>query len=304
MSVRRKAASLGAVGAASALLVTFTPGQASAHGTMFGPVSRVATCYAEGPENPKTQVCKDLVAASGTQPLYDWNEVNIANANGQHQKLIPDGKLCSANREKYKALDWARTDWPATKVSSGAINFRYRVTAAHPGTMTVYITKPGYDPTKPLKWSDLETAPVAKAGTARTAPSGWYEFSGTLPERSGRHMLYKVWQRNDSAEAFYSCSDVVFGQAAQVAAKAPTQQEIDAGADKSTVTHHGHGGDLPGEQAASNKLAAQDGKVALNAENTAAAAGDGSTVPQTIAGAAAVGITAACFLMFRRRKTA
>ena len=71
-----------AVGAASALLVSVTPGQASAHGAVFNPVSRVAACYAEGPETPKSQVCKDLVAASGTQPLYDWNEVNIANANG------------------------------------------------------------------------------------------------------------------------------------------------------------------------------------------------------------------------------
>lgn len=302
MSARRKAASLGAVGAASALLVTFTPGQASAHGTMFNPVSRVAACYAEGPEGPKTQVCKDLVATSGTQPLYDWNEVNIANANGQHQKLIPDGKLCSANREKYKALDWARTDWPATQVSSGAFNFRYRVTAAHPGTMTVYITKQGYDPTKPLKWSDLETAPVAKVNVARTAPSGYYEFSGNLPNRTGRHLLYKVWQRNDSPEAFYSCSDVVFGGAAQATAKAPTQQQLDAGASKSTVSHHGHGGDVPGERAAANKVAAHHGSVALNAENTAAASGGDSVLPQTIAGTAAVGMTAACFLFFRRRR--
>ncbi|MBB5937008.1 lytic polysaccharide monooxygenase auxiliary activity family 9 protein [Streptomyces zagrosensis] len=302
MSARRKAASLGAVGAASALLVTFTPGQASAHGTMFNPVSRVATCYAEGPENPKTQVCKDLVAASGTQPLYDWNEVNIANANGQHQKIIPDGKLCSANREKYKALDWARTDWPATKVSAGAINFRYRVTAAHPGTMTVYVTKEGYDPTKPLKWSDLETTPVTKATVARSAPSGWYEFSGNLPSRTGRHLLYKVWQRNDSTEAFYSCSDVVFGQSAQGAvAKAPSQQEIDAGASKSTVTHHGHGGDVPGERDAAMKAAANDGVVSLNAQNAAASNGS-STLSQSLAGAAAVGMTAGCFILFRRRR--
>merc|ERR1712062_750838 len=29
--------------------------------------------------------------------------------------------------------------------------------------------------------------------------------------KSGKHVIYAVWQRNDSPEAFYSCSDVVFG---------------------------------------------------------------------------------------------
>ncbi|MEU5001864.1 lytic polysaccharide monooxygenase [Streptomyces sp. NPDC021622] len=300
MSARHKAASLGALGAASALLVSITPGQASAHGAVFNPVSRVAACYAEGPETPKSQVCKDLIAASGTQPLYDWNEVNIANANGQHQQLIPDGKLCSANREKYKALDWPRTDWPATQVTPGAFDFRFRVTAAHPGTMTVYITKDSYDPTKPLKWSDLESTPVATTATAKTSTTGYYEFSGTLPNKSGRHLLYKVWQRNDSPEAFYSCSDVVFGQGARTAGtpKSPTEKQLDAGESKSTVSHHGHGGDTAGEQ-----NPAKDDAVALNAENTAAATEGDSAVPPALAGLTAAGLTAACFVFFRRRRT-
>lgn len=217
-SHRRTAA---AVTLSAAALIPLTPSTAGAHGAVFNPVSRVAACYAEGPETPKSQVCKDLVADSGTQPLYDWNEVNIANADGQHQLLIPDGKLCSANREKYRALDWARTDWPATAVGAGSFDFKVRVTAPHSGTMTVYITKQGFDPTQPLKWSDLDATPVATYATARTATDGFYNFTGTLPARTGRHIVYKVWQRNDSPEAFYSCSDVTFGGGA-TAASAPS----------------------------------------------------------------------------------
>src|SRR5688500_6886925 len=101
MSVRRTITATAATGTASLLLLSLAPGTASAHGAVHNPVSRIAACYAEGPEHPDSQVCKDLVAMSGTQPLYDWNEVNIANADGQHRQLIPDGKLCSANREKY-----------------------------------------------------------------------------------------------------------------------------------------------------------------------------------------------------------
>ncbi|MBW1595601.1 lytic polysaccharide monooxygenase [Streptomyces sp. JJ38] len=271
----RTTAGVAAVAAAAPLLLLLPAEQASAHGTMYDPVSRVAACYAEGPEHPDSQVCKDLIAESGTQPLYDWNEVNLANVNGRHQEVIPDGKLCSAGREKYKALDWARTDWAATPVSAGAADFRFRVTAPHLGTMTVYITKEGYDPTKPLKWSDLDPTPVAVADVTRSAPSGYYEFGGTLPERTGRHLLYKIWQRSDSPEAFYSCSDVTFSAAASAesAPKAPTEQQIADGLPHSTVSHHGHGGAPAGEQR--------------------------TVLPQTLAGVGAVGLTAACFLLSR-----
>ena len=29
-----------------------------------------------------------------------------------------------------------------------------------------------------------------------------------LPPRSGRHVIFHVWQRDDSPEAFYACVDV------------------------------------------------------------------------------------------------
>ncbi|GAA0628623.1 lytic polysaccharide monooxygenase [Streptomyces crystallinus] len=281
MSVRRTAASLGVLGVASASLLSVAISPAAAHGAVFNPVSRVAACYAEGPETPKSQVCKDLVADSGTQPLYDWNEVNIANADGHHQQLIPDGKLCSANRAKYRALDWARTDWPATGVSTGSFNFKFRVTAPHAGTMTLYVTKEGFDPTKPLKWSDLDPQPVATYATTRTSTDGYYNFTGNLPARTGRHIIYKVWQRNDSPEAFYSCSDVVYGKSTQAAAQpvAPSQQKIDAGAARSTVSHHGHGGG-----------AAPKDSFALGA------------AAQPVAALSMAGVLAGGVLLLRRRK--
>lgn len=298
MSIKRSALSVGAVGAAVLAVAAATAGTAAAHGTMTGPVSRIAACYAEGPEHPVSQVCKDLVAAGGTQPLYDWNEVNIANANGNHQALIPDGRLCSANRDKYAALDWPRTDWPATPVSAGKFTFQFRTTAPHVGTQTVYITKPSYDPTKPLKWSDLDPAPVAQAQVDRTAVNGYYTYSGTLPQRTGRQLLYTVWQRSDSPEAFYSCSDVDFGAAGAAGAPAvsslaapagPGDAQIAADAAKSTVAHHGHGGDA-------NAPAGQPLPT-----SSAAVAGTSATGPLLLAGAAALGVGWAGMVLRRRR---
>ncbi|GHH92214.1 lytic polysaccharide monooxygenase auxiliary activity family 9 protein [Streptomyces capillispiralis] len=266
MSARRKAAV--AAGLVPLALTGLSAAPASAHGSMGDPVSRVAQCFAEGPENPKSEGCRAAVAAGGTQALYDWNGVRIGDAGGRHQELIPDGKLCSANSEAFKGLDLARADWPATSVSSGRYTFKYRVTAPHKGTFKVYITKPGYDPSQPLAWGDLDLANPVATSTDPAATGGFYTFTGTLPERSGKQLLYAVWQRSDSPEAFYSCSDVTFGgdgagadgpgadeagagggdapaqeAAPAPVASAPSQEQIEEGGDKSTVENHGHGDD-------------------------------------------------------------
>ncbi|MFF8943820.1 lytic polysaccharide monooxygenase [Streptomyces sp. NPDC014864] len=249
---RRRGAAAGvaaALGTASLALTALAAGPASAHGSMGDPVSRVAQCYAEGPESPKSAACRAAVAAGGTQALYDWNGIRIGDANGRHQALIPDGRLCSANNPEFKGLDLARADWPATGVRGGSYTFRYRVTAPHKGTFKVYLTRPGYDPAKPLAWDDLDLAHPVATATDPVASGGFYTFSGTLPERSGRQLLYAVWQRSDSPEAFYSCSDVVFGGGGGTAAgtspapsaSAPTERQIEDGAGRSTAGHHGHG---------------------------------------------------------------
>lgn len=200
-----------ALGIAPLAVAAYAAVPAAAHGSMTDPVSRVAACYAEGPESPDSAACKAAVAASGVQAFYDWNAVNIANAAGKSKALIPDGQLCSAGNDKYRGLDLARADWPASPMAAGARTFRYKGTAPHKGSFELYVTKDGYDPSKPLKWSDLEPAPFVKV-TDPGMQNGDYVFSGTVPNKTGRHLIYSVWQRSDSPEAFYTCSDVVFGK--------------------------------------------------------------------------------------------
>lgn len=233
--------------AATAVLALSGVGLASvpavAHGSMTDPVSRVSACYAEGPEAPKSAACKAAVAASGAQAFYDWNAVNIANAAGKHRELIPDGKLCSAGNDKYRGLDLARADWPASPMSSGAHTFRYKGTAPHRGSFELYVTKDGYDPSKPLTWADLEAEPFATVTDPRME-GGDYVFRGTVPNKSGRHLIYSIWQRSDSPEAFYTCSDVVFGKdsggtAPAPTASAPSEEQIEEGQDESSVEHGG-----------------------------------------------------------------
>jgi chitin-binding protein len=347
---RRKVATLAVLGAAPLALTTLAASPASAHGTMGDPVSRVSQCYAEGPEHPRSAACQAAVAAGGTQALYDWNGIRIGDAAGQHQKLIPDGRLCSANNEEFKGLDLARADWPATSVKSGAYTFKYRVTAPHKGTFKVYLTKAGYDPSKPLAWADLDLAHPVATATDPVASGGSYTFSGTLPERSGKQLLYAIWQRSDSPEAFYSCSDVTFGGATASgggtksgssagssgssgnngtsgtsgtsgngsgtvagstpvpAASAPSDAQIAAGADRSTIEHHGHG-DQDAATSAEPRITAEADAVneptaAGTSQDLAETGGSGSTPYLAMGGAAALALgAAALFASVRRRAT-
>jgi hypothetical protein len=102
-----------------------------------------------------------------------------------------------------------------TQLQSGAtMQFRYNAWAPHPGTWTQYITKDGFDPNQPLKWSDLEAAPfdtVTNPPTQNGSSGNEYYWSARLPNKQGRHIIYSIWQRSDSPEAFYNCVDVQFG---------------------------------------------------------------------------------------------
>lgn len=192
---------------AVALLVPMTA--ASAHGTMSDPASRVYTCKQENPENPKSDACKAAVAAGGTQAFYDWNEVSLLDAGGQHRQKIPDGKLCSAGRDKYRGLDLQRADWPAKRVSAGSLTVTYHASAPHSNSnFEFYITRQGWSPTQPLRWSDL----VHLQTFNNQNPTTFTNWTLNIPQRTGRHLIYSIWQRVvGSAEAFYTCSDVDFG---------------------------------------------------------------------------------------------
>jgi hypothetical protein len=184
-------------------------GHARAHGTVTSPPSRVYGCYQEGPESPDSAACRAAVATMGSSALYDWNGIRQGNAGGNHQVVVPDGQLCSGgNPSGFGGLDLARSDWPATPVSPGSLTFRWTNTAAHrTQSYDYYITREGYDPSRPLRWSDLELFCHSGATAAESGAS----HRCNMPNRNGRHVVYAVWQRSDSPEAFYACIDVSFG---------------------------------------------------------------------------------------------
>lgn len=218
MSVRQRSHRvLVAVGVALAAMALPTP--ASAHGAPDNPVSRAAACAGlVDKADARSAACRAAIAAGDTT-FADWDNIRVADVAGRDRQVIPDGQLCSAGIERFSGLDLARADWPATRLTAGTtMTMRYRETIAHRGTFRLYVTREGYQPTRPLRWADLEARPFLTV-TDPPSRAGSYRIRARLPQdRSGRHVIYTVWENSNTADTYYSCSDVVFGAPAGAAA--------------------------------------------------------------------------------------
>ncbi|TDB75600.1 cellulose-binding protein, partial [Micromonospora sp. KC723] len=218
-------AALLAVGAVVAmLLATALARPASAHGSVVDPASRNYGCWQRwGSDhlNPR-MATEDPMCWQAWQAepaaMWNWNGLFREGVAGNHQGAIPDGQLCSAGRSnsgRYNALD-AVGAWKTTSVSN---NFRVRLfdQASHGADyIRVYVTRQGFDAlSKPLAWSDLEL--VGQIGN--TPASQWTRESGGVsiqipanaPGRTGRHIVYTIWQASHLDQSYYLCSDVEFG---------------------------------------------------------------------------------------------
>jgi len=208
------------------VLALFIVGNVFAHGTLVSPQSRVHRVYKSNPENPSFPLAANAVAMDGTLPYYTWNQVsrNIPQAvqaglppGFDYSPWIPDGQLASAGRTDpfssdyawtYTGLDQASSDWPTTPLTAGeTVTIDFYATAPHdPSVWDVWMTTPGWDAGTPLTWAEMEFLgrPVV------TLDAGHYTFELQIPsDRSGHHVLWVAWQRNDPVgEVFISTSDI------------------------------------------------------------------------------------------------
>ncbi|MFF7235007.1 lytic polysaccharide monooxygenase [Streptomyces collinus] len=312
----RTTARLGVTAAAAAaplLLLPWTAGPAQAHGAPTDPVSRVYACSPEGGDANRSAACRAAVAANGA-PFTAWDDLRVAGVAGRDRQVIPDGRLCSGNLPAYRGLDLARRDWPATRLTPGGrLTMTYASTIAHAGTFRLYLTRPGYDPAKPLKWSDLPTRPFAEVKDPPLT-NGAYHIRATLPkDRAGRQMLYTIWQNSSTPDTYYSCSDVDFARAAGAAGPARTAAAPHTPASpRPTRT----AGTRPAAHPSTGSPAATGTKERASGAAAGTASGDGTPVAETTradtgpsapvlaGGAAAVLVLtggAALFLRLRRR---
>lgn len=191
---------------AAALAAAALPVPALGHGGSERPPQRTIVCR----DDRVSPMCARAWRAD-PQALYDWMEVNLPDVAGRHRLRIPDGRLCSAGRAKYAAFD-AAGRWPTTRLvrgGGGRVTVTYAATAPHATRyFRHYLTRPAFDSrTDRLRWRDLDL--VHDSG--RLPAQARYRFRMVLPRRTRPAILYVVWQRSDSPEAFYGCSDVIVG---------------------------------------------------------------------------------------------
>jgi chitin-binding protein len=213
--------------------VLLAPTLVMAHGAVDKPIARQVYCktlpdFWSG--SPSDNGCAALSAKSGQYPGQQWNEVaHLIKAPGYNdpeivKREVPDGQLCSAADSKKDGLNIVSDDWHRTDVtpSNGMMDVRIIGTAPHvPSFVKVFLTKPGFDPTKsPLTWNDLtlihsEQFSVAQTNWGNDPPiisgaSGYFKFPVPIPStQTGKATLFVQWQRIDPAgEGFYNCSDI------------------------------------------------------------------------------------------------
>lgn len=216
------------------------------HGMLDYPNSRQGICISAGnyswppdgsgitPGACKTAALIWSNPSDRLYPLSHWHE--FANNVADHRDLeklkahIADGTLCSAGDQKKKGFDLALPDWQKTPINvvNGKMTIRIVGSQPHvPSYVRVFLTRPGYVATAPLKWSDLQlihteelsnyrtdwAASVAPKPTLVPAPIGFFQFDVPVPNgQTGEAILYTYWQREDNGnEGFGNCADVTFG---------------------------------------------------------------------------------------------
>jgi GH18 family chitinase/predicted carbohydrate-binding protein with CBM5 and CBM33 domain len=193
------------------------------------PRSRVRIVHAQLYAAQKDPWTIQAIAADGTSAYDNWAQLsrNIIPAVGGdpniYRNYISDGELAGGGNNQqtghlpghagnsYVGMDAVSNswEWPTTPVQEGQLDMRFITSASHdPSFFHVWITKSTYNHRAPMTWDDLEY--LGRPPHTRTGDS--YYFSVNLPARTGHHVIYCLWQRDDPAgEVFISTSDVTFG---------------------------------------------------------------------------------------------
>ncbi|HYN93528.1 MAG TPA: lytic polysaccharide monooxygenase [Pilimelia sp.] len=209
-------ASITAMVATLVVVVVGQPGPASAHGSVTDPPSRNYGCWERwgtdhlNPNMAQTDPMCAQAWQANPNTMWNWNGLFREGVGGNHQAAIPNGQLCSGGRTQgglYGSLD-AVGAWVAKPMPN---NFTLTLTdAARHGAdyLLIYITRQGFNSaTQPLTWNDLEL--VQRTGSYPT--TGLYQAQVNAGNRTGRHVVYTIWQASHLDQPYYLCSDVIFG---------------------------------------------------------------------------------------------
>ncbi|SNR38610.1 chitin-binding protein [Haloechinothrix alba] len=178
---------------------------------LVGAAPAAAHGYTDSPTSRQLHCADGTVTGCG-QIRYEPQSVE--GPDGFPEAGPADGRICSAGNEPFASLDDPRDgQWPTEQLTAGAEHeFSWSFTAAHSTERFEYfVTNDSYAPARPLTRDMLEPTPFLTVPFSGQPPFE-YSHTGTLPsDKEGQHLILAVWTVADTANAFYACHDVVFG---------------------------------------------------------------------------------------------
>lgn len=221
---------------AVALLLALS-GSSFGHGLVRDPPARNWLCGAitkpdhVGNGTAQYPVCGDAFNAPGLDPQAGYSFMSVLTHTTGRAGIGPRSNVCSFNSETWNGnpTPWDQSiNWPTNAMSAGPRTFTWDISWGPHFSDTeefrYWITKPDfqYQVGRPLSFSDFEDAPFCSLTYNDANPNGnpdvipnpgnaTFQTRCNVPQRSGRHVIYAEWGRNQwTYERFHGCIDAVF----------------------------------------------------------------------------------------------
>lgn len=168
---------------------------AHAHGYVSSPMSRSLLCNKGSNLN-----CGAI----------QYEPQSVEGPKGFPQTGPLDGVLASGGQSRSHELDQqSATRWSNVTLHPGSNIFTWTITAKHKTTDWQYfITKQGWDPTKPLSRASFDLMPFCKVSGNDAVPASPTSHTCSIPaDRTGHNVILATWNIADTGNAFYQAID-------------------------------------------------------------------------------------------------
>src|SRR5687768_3082449 len=176
-------------------------------------------------------VCGNAFNAPGVDPNAGYSFMSVLTHTTGRDGIGPRTNVCGFNSETWNgaATVWDQPiDWPTVPMAAGTRTFLWNISWGPHFSDTVdfkyWITKPGFvwQTGRALSFSDFEDTPFCNLAYDDANPTGNPNITPntgaatfltrcTVPQRSGRHVIYAEWGRNQwTFERFHGCIDAQF----------------------------------------------------------------------------------------------
>lgn len=238
---------------------------ASGHGLIQSPPSRNWFCGAITKPDEVTNGVAEFPVCGGAfaiDQVAGYNFMSVLTHTQGRSVVGPRTNVCGFNSETWNgaATVWDQPiNWPTSNISAGPQTFTWNISWGPHFSDTqefrYWITKPGFQfqVGKPLSFADFEDQPFCVLTYDDTNPSGnpsivpdkanaLFQTKCTVPARSGRHVIYGEWGRNQfTFERFHSCMDVVFQNGPPIEARIALSPSVTEFTGSGTLTLNGSG---------------------------------------------------------------